>query len=60
MLPSKIKNSVTNAKKKLKPRLPLDAVLKLHRLPVPTRKGKKGYDRKRMQKEAEKSIEEDG
>jgi hypothetical protein len=57
MLQQKIKKSVK--KKKVKPRLPLDAVLKLHRLPVTTRKGEKGYDRKRMKKEAEKSVEED-
>jgi hypothetical protein len=57
MLPEKRKNTIK--KKKIKPRLPLDAVLKLHSLPVTTRKGKKGYDRKRTKKETGKSLEED-
>lgn len=46
-------------KKRIKPRLPLDAVLKLHSLPLTTKKGKKGYDRERMKKESGKSVEED-
>ena len=56
MLAKKIKNTIK--KKKVKPRLPLDAVLKLHSLPLSTKKGGKGYDRKRMKKEAVKTIEE--
>jgi|WetSurMetagenome_2_1015567.scaffolds.fasta_scaffold1479840_2 hypothetical protein len=54
MLLIKIKKPI-----KIRPRLPLDAVLRLHSLPVTTKKGKKGYNRKRMNKEAGKSIEED-
>jgi len=57
MLPKKRKDTIK--KKKIKPRLPLDAVLKLHSLPLTTRKGKKGYDRKRTKKETGKSLEED-
>jgi hypothetical protein len=57
MLLYKIKKPIK--KKTIKPRLPIDAVLKLHSLPVTTRKGKKGYDRKRTKKETGKSIEED-
>ena len=56
MLPIKIKDKII--KKKIKPRLPIDAVLKLHSLPLTTKKGKKGYDRKRMKHETEKNIEE--
>ena len=56
MLAKKIKNTIK--KKKVKPRLPLDAVLKLHSLPLSTKKGGKGYDRKRMKKEAVQTIEE--
>jgi hypothetical protein len=54
MLPFKIKIAV----KSIKPRLPLDAVRKLQRLPVTTKKGKKGYNRRRIKKEAGKNIEE--
>jgi hypothetical protein len=56
MLPAKIKKSVQAMRK---PRLPLDAVLKLHGLPVTTRKGEKGYDRKRLKKQTKRRIEED-
>ena len=47
MLQSKIKDKTK--KKKPKPRLPLDAVLKLRSHPVATKKGAKGYDRKRKE-----------
>jgi len=57
MLPFKRKIAVK--KKRIKPRLPLDAVLKLHSLPVTTKRGKKGYDRIRMKKAAVKSIEKE-
>jgi hypothetical protein len=56
MLPTKIKKSVQTVRN---PRLPLDAVLKLHSLPVTTRKGGKGYDRKRLKKQTKRRIEED-
>jgi len=35
-------------KKRLRPRLPIEAALKLRRHPVTTKKGEKGYDRKRL------------
>jgi len=53
MLQVKIKDKTK--KKKPKPRLPLDAVLKLRSHPVATKKGAKGYDRKRL-KEQERSA----
>jgi len=56
MLPDKRK--ITMKKKIAKPRLPIDAVLKLRSLPFSTKKGKKGYDRIRVKQEAAKSIEE--
>jgi hypothetical protein len=52
----KIKKPVKT--KKIKPRLPLDAVLKLHSLPLTTKKGKKGYNRKSLKEQTEKRIEE--
>lgn len=45
-------------KKKPKPRLPIDAVLKLRSHPVTTRKGEKGYDRKRLSKQNRKILRE--
>jgi hypothetical protein len=45
-------------KKKPKARLPLEAALKIRSHPVSSRKGEKGYDRKRLKKENRKTIEE--
>jgi len=45
-------------KKKPKPRLPIEAALKLRSHPVATRKGEKGYDRKRIKKQTSKIIKE--
>ncbi len=57
MLQGKIKKKTK--KKKVKPRLPLDAVLKLRSHPVATKKGAKGYDRKRMKKRGRSALEEE-
>jgi hypothetical protein len=46
-------------KKKPKHRLPIEAVLKLGSYPVTTRKGEKGYDRKRLKKQTRKIVRED-
>jgi hypothetical protein len=46
-------------KKKPKPRLPIEAVLKLRSHPVTTEKGKKGYDRKNIKEQAREIIEEE-
>ena len=45
-------------KKKPKPRLPIEAVLKLRSHPITEKKGKKGYDRKRIKKKIRKIMEE--
>jgi len=45
-------------KKKPKPRLPIEAVLKLRSHPITEKKGKKGYDRKRIEKKTKNIIEE--
>jgi hypothetical protein len=45
-------------KKKPKPRLPIEAVLKLRSHPITGKKGKKGYDRKRIEKKTRNIIEE--
>jgi hypothetical protein len=45
-------------KKKPKPRLPIEAVLKLRSHPVTTKRGKKGYERKRIMKQTKKIIKE--
>jgi hypothetical protein len=55
MLQGKIKDKTK--KKKLKPRLPIDAVLKLRSHPVATKKGAKGYDRKRLKKQDKSALE---
>lgn len=47
-------------KKKSKPRLPIEAVLRLRSLPVTTKKGKKGYERKKIREQTKEIIEEDG
>ncbi len=38
-------------RKKPKPRIPIEAVLKLKSHPVTTKKGKKGYNRKALKKQ---------
>ena len=43
-------------KKKTKPRLPIEAVLKLRSHPVATRKGKKGFDRRRIKEQTNEII----
>ncbi len=45
-------------RKKPKPRLPLDAVLRLRSHPVTTEKGKKGYSRKSIKEETKKIIKQ--
>ncbi len=45
-------------RKKPKPRLPLDAVLRLRSHPVTTEKGKKGYSRKSIIEETKKIIKQ--
>jgi hypothetical protein len=45
-------------KKKLKPRLPIEAVLKLKSYPISEKKGKKEYDRKIIKGKTRKIIEE--
>ncbi len=45
-------------KRKPRPRLPIEAVLKLRSHPVSLQKGKKGYDRKRKKEQNRKIIEE--
>ena len=46
-------------KKKPQPRLPLEAALKLRSHPVSTRKGRKGYERKRVKEQNKKSLKEE-
>ena len=46
-------------KKKPKPRLPIEAVLRLHSHPVTTEKGKKGYKRKTIRRQIKEIIEEE-
>jgi hypothetical protein len=57
MLHRKIKDK--SKKKKLKPRLPLDAVLKLGSYPITTKKGAKGYDRKRLKTQERSALEKE-
>jgi hypothetical protein len=40
-------------------RIPVEAALKLRSHPVSTRKGEKGYDRKRLRKQTDKTIKEE-
>jgi len=49
----------TRKKKKPKPRLPIEAVLKLRSHPVITEKGKKGYERKSIKQRTREIIEEE-
>ncbi len=46
-------------KKKPKPRLPIEAVLKLRSHLVATRKGEKGYDRRRIKKQTSEIVKEE-
>jgi len=46
-------------KKKQKPRLPLEAVLRLRSHPVTTEKGKKGYNRRSIKEETKDIIKQD-
>jgi hypothetical protein len=46
-------------RKKPKPRIPVEAVLKLRSHPITTKKGKKGYDRKSIKKRTEEITEEE-
>jgi len=46
-------------KKKPKPRLPIEAVLKLRSHPVAARKGKKGFDRRRIKEQTNEIIKEE-
>jgi hypothetical protein len=46
-------------KKKLKPRLPIEAALKLRRHPVTTKKGEKGYDRRRLKRQTIEIIKKE-
>jgi hypothetical protein len=46
-------------KKKPKPRLPIEAVLRLRSHPVTTEKGKKGYNRKSIKQQIREIMEEE-
>ncbi|MDI6889800.1 MAG: hypothetical protein QMC83_02515 [Thermodesulfovibrionales bacterium] len=46
-------------KKKPKPRLPIEAALKLRSHPVTAKKGEKGYDRRRIKQQTTEIIEEE-
>jgi len=46
-------------KKKLKYRIPIDAVLKLRTHPVSSKKGEKGYNRERIKQENRKDIKDE-
>jgi hypothetical protein len=48
----------TKTKKKPKPRIPREAFLKLGSYPISTKKGKKGYDRKRLKQQIDNIAEE--
>jgi len=45
-------------RKKPKPRLPLEAVLRLRSHPVTTEKGKKGYSRRSIKEETKEIIKQ--
>jgi len=49
---------IPRKRKKLKPRLPLEAVLRLRSHPVTTEKGKKGYDRQSAKKETKEIVKQ--
>jgi hypothetical protein len=40
-------------------RIPVEAALKLRSHPVSTRKGEKGYDRKRLRQQTDETIKEE-
>jgi hypothetical protein len=40
-------------------RIPVEAALKLRNHPVSTKKGEKGYDRKRLREQTDKTIKEE-
>ena len=46
-------------KKKIKYRIPIDAVMKLRSHPVLSKKGEKGYNRERIKQENRKNIKEE-
>ena len=46
-------------KKKPKPRLPIEAALKLRSHPVAPKKGKKEYDRKRLKQLTRETLKEE-
>ncbi len=46
-------------RKRLKPRLPVEAVLRLGSRPVTTKKGAKGYDRERSKTETLRAVQEE-
>ena len=46
-------------KKKPRPRLPIEAALKLRSHPVAPKKGKKGYDRKRLKQLIREKLKEE-
>jgi hypothetical protein len=53
-------NPVKKKKRKKKVyRIPVEAALKLRSHPVSPRKGEKGYDRKRLRKQTDKTIKEE-
>jgi hypothetical protein len=53
-------NPVKKGKRKKKVyRIPVEAALKLRSHPVSTRKGEKGYDRKRLRQQTDKTIKEE-
>jgi hypothetical protein len=45
--------------KKIKKRLPLEAVIRLRSHPVEPQKGEKGYNRKKLKERERKKIKED-
>jgi hypothetical protein len=48
-----------STKRKKSYRIPIEAALKLRSHPVTTRKGEKGYDRKRLKQQSDKIIIEE-
>jgi hypothetical protein len=46
-------------KKKPKPRLPIEAVLKLRSHPITTKKGEKGYNRRRTKQQIKEIIKKE-
>jgi hypothetical protein len=46
-------------RKKPKPRLPIEAVLKLRSHPITEKKGGKSYDRKKIKKQTKENIKND-